>query len=252
MREPQADARGWPLPQIDHHPRPEERVEGAVPWRWWDALAVFVLVEVVGAVFAGAVAQALGQDVLLPVLIVASGTAMAGLVLGWVRVRYPGRTRLLFGPARPTAADVGIGVAVGVGAFVVSVAGLGTLLAFLIERAGGQVPQVQEQLQSALVEARFGAVIAFAAIVLAPLGEELLFRGLLFAGLRRSLPLWPAALLAGLAFAVSHLEWIAIIVIFPAGVLFALAYQRRGTLLVPIVAHATFNLINVVLLRVGA
>lgn len=254
MREPQTDTGGWPLPQIDDHlepgrQRPVDR--SGVPWHWWDAFVVFVLVEVVGAVVAGLAAWTLGEDLLLPVLIVASGSAMAGLVVLWVKLRYPGRTRLLFGRVPASAADLGVGVAVGLGAFVLAVLGLGTLLQFLIERSGGEVPPVQEQLQSALVDARFGAVVAFAAVVLAPLGEELLFRGLLFNGLRRSLPLWAATLLSGLLFAVTHVEWIAILVIFPVGVLFALAYHWRGTLLVPIAAHATFNLVNVGLLLAG-
>lgn len=250
MSEPQTDTGGWPLPQAEQT-RPAGPGDEAVPWRWWDAVVVFVLVQMVGAIVAALVVQAVGADLLLPVLVVASGSAMAGLVVLWVRLRYPGRARLLFGAARPTARDLGLGVAVGTGAFVLAVLGLGSLLQFVIERTGGEVPEVQDQLQTALVESRFGVVVALAAILLAPLGEELLFRGLLFPALRRTLPVWPAALLSGLLFAVIHVEWIAIVVIFPVGVLFALAYQARRTLLVPIAAHATFNLINVVLLRVG-
>jgi uncharacterized protein len=120
-----------------------------------------------------------------------------------------------------------------------------------VERVGGELPPVQEELRAALDHPLLGPIVIFSVIVFAPLGEELLFRGLLFTGLQRSLPIWVAIVISSVAFAVTHVEWLAVIVILPVGMLFAWTFDRRGTLLVPIAAHATFNLINVVLLRVG-
>jgi membrane protease YdiL (CAAX protease family) len=64
------------------------------------------------------------------------------------------------------------------------------------------------------------------------------------------LPLWPAMGLSGLAFALSHLEALAIVILLPVGMFFAWIFHRTGSLLVPIAAHAVFNLVNVLLLRV--
>jgi ABC-type glycerol-3-phosphate transport system permease component len=53
-----------------------------------------------------------------------------------------------------------------------------------------------------------GAAILVAGVLIvlgAPIAEELFFRGFVFAGLRRDLPLWPAAVIAGGVFGLLHL-----------------------------------------------
>ena len=42
------------------------------------------------------------------------------------------------------------------------------------------------------------AVAAFLIVIAAPLSEELFFRGFMFAGLRRSMSLWPAAVISAI------------------------------------------------------
>lgn len=226
--------------------------EFTVPWRWWDAVVVFVLAQVVVSLLAGLAAAALGAELLFPILAVATSAGSILLTLAWVQLRYPGQVRRLFGPDRPTFGDVAAGVGIGVAAFLGANVGLSLLIQAVVDRVGGELPPVQEQLQAALSDPVLGPVVIFSVIVLAPLGEELLFRGLLLTGLGRSLPFWAALVISGVAFALTHVEWLAVLVIFPVGLLFGWAFRRRGTLLVAIAAHATFNLINVVLLRVGA
>jgi uncharacterized protein len=223
-----------------------------VPWRWWDAVVVFALVQVLVTLLAGLVVAAAGEQALIPTLVVATSVVTILLTLLWVRLRYPGHTRRLFGPARPSAASLGEGIVVGGVAFLGANVGLSVLIEAILERTGGELPPVQQELQAALADSVLGPLVMVSVIVLAPLAEELLFRGVLFTGLRRMVPVWAAIALSALGFALTHVEWLAIVVITPVGALFAWAYQRRGTLAVPIVAHATFNLINVILLRVGA
>lgn len=87
-----------------------------------------------------------------------------------------------------------------------------------------------------------GYVLLFA--VLAPVAEELLFRGLLFATLATKLGAWPAAIASGAFFGAIHLgngQDAFIPVLIALGVILALAYHYSGTLYVPIAAHAVNN-----------
>jgi membrane protease YdiL (CAAX protease family) len=81
---------------------------------------------------------------------------------------------------------------------------------------------------------------AFLAVVLAPVFEELLFRGLLLGGLMRSLPLWAALCTSAGVFALVHPSS-AIIPVFILGLFAGLAYRWSGWLLAAIIAHAVYN-----------
>lgn len=86
------------------------------------------------------------------------------------------------------------------------------------------------------------AIDALAAVIVAPFMEEILFRGLLFGSLRSALGSSRAALLAGIAFSILHNRSIGVHVELVAmGVIFAFAYQRTGTLVPLMLAHALFN-----------
>jgi len=79
-------------------------------------------------------------------------------------------------------------------------------------------------------------------VLLAPLSEEMLFRGVLFPGLRSRIALWKAYLLSSLAFALMHhLHGINILDLLWFGLVMAWARHRTGGLLVPILLHAGYN-----------
>jgi membrane protease YdiL (CAAX protease family) len=86
------------------------------------------------------------------------------------------------------------------------------------------------------------------------------FRGVLFRGLRARSGFWVAALVSATLFTIAHLGegggWLASAVIvtgiMPLGVAFAALVERRGTLVVSIVAHATYNAIGVAVLILTA
>jgi membrane protease YdiL (CAAX protease family) len=80
-------------------------------------------------------------------------------------------------------------------------------------------------------------------VVLTPVIEEILFRGLLFATLRARLGLGASASLSAAIFAVAHGYGAAgFIAVFWSGVLWAVAYEKTGSLLPSIAAHAVDNL----------
>ncbi|UCH35351.1 MAG: CPBP family intramembrane metalloprotease [Armatimonadota bacterium] len=78
--------------------------------------------------------------------------------------------------------------------------------------------------------------------VVAPVAEETVFRGGLYGGMRKrwSLPL--AALLSSALFAAVHLNWASFVPVMALGVAFCVIYERTGSLLPAMIAHAFFNL----------
>jgi membrane protease YdiL (CAAX protease family) len=91
-------------------------------------------------------------------------------------------------------------------------------------------------------------------VIWAPLFEEVIFRGLLYPTLRLTLPVWPAALATGAIFAGAHgYGVIGFAAVAWSGAVWAVGYERTGSLLPGMVAHALSNLMStvsfVVLLR---
>ncbi len=86
------------------------------------------------------------------------------------------------------------------------------------------------------------AVTLLGSILFAPVFEELIFRGLLYGTLRTRLA-WPlAALTSGLVFALAHGYGVTgFLSVFLSGVLWAWVYERTGSLLPSILAHAVNN-----------
>ncbi|MGC4098510.1 MAG: type II CAAX endopeptidase family protein [Nitrospira sp.] len=88
------------------------------------------------------------------------------------------------------------------------------------------------------------AVSVLEYVVFAPIFEELAFRGLLFAMLRRRFEFLPAAVISTSLFALAHgYSLIGFISVFWSGFLWAWIYERTGSLIPGMVAHATNNLL---------
>jgi membrane protease YdiL (CAAX protease family) len=90
-------------------------------------------------------------------------------------------------------------------------------------------------------------LVVLAVVVLAPVAEEIFFRGVVFnawlrEGGRRYAYIGSAAL-----FAVIHVSLISLLPIFLLGLALAWIYERTGSLLAPIAMHATVNGISVAL-----
>ncbi len=212
----------------------------------------WMLALVIGSVWAATRRE---QGAELPPLVLlavaAAGFHGAGLAaVTWV-VRSERRTwRAAFGldqaPGRAAlTATAGVVVVAPV------VYGLHAALAALMQWMGWEAsPQSSIEL---LLQSSQGARIAigFFAVILAPVVEELLFRGLFFpllrdAGLPR-LAWFGTALLFGLI----HANAAAFVPLSLLGLFLAWLYQRTGNLLAPMTAHALFNLIPFVLVSLG-
>jgi membrane protease YdiL (CAAX protease family) len=110
-------------------------------------------------------------------------------------------------------------------------------------------PELQDKVKE-LLQTKGGAGRAsflFSACVLAPVSEEMVFRGFLYPALKRfSRPMVAATAVAG-AFAVIHLSLGALLPLFVMALLLTAAYEWSGSLWVPIAVHAGFNLTNIVI-----
>lgn len=95
-------------------------------------------------------------------------------------------------------------------------------------------------------------VMIFVAVVLAPIHEELVYRGFVQSGIVRiTRHPWAAILLTSTLFALAHLSaqvpLYAIGSLFAFGVCLGFAFERSRSIAVPIAMHMAFNALNVVL-----
>ncbi|MCX6996067.1 MAG: CPBP family intramembrane metalloprotease [Kiritimatiellaeota bacterium] len=86
------------------------------------------------------------------------------------------------------------------------------------------------------------------AVVIAPVFEELLFRGILLPAAARQYGVGWGVILTSLAFAAIHLHLMSFAPLFLMAVAFALAYLYSESILVPVVMHGVFNAVNLGLL----
>jgi uncharacterized protein len=147
-----------------------------------------------------------------------------------------------FGSARRSVLYTGMGLVLGVAVTIV----VFLVNAVLIGTFGDSAPVEQSLLPSPTDSLPVIIVLAVLVAIVAPITEEILFRGVLFASLRRHVGVHLAALLSGVVFAVVHIEVLAsqplgLGGLIVAGVLLAYAFHATNSLRVAIIMHAVYN-----------
>lgn len=89
-----------------------------------------------------------------------------------------------------------------------------------------------------------------AVAIIAPIVEEVVFRGLVFTRLNKGMNVVLAVILSSLLFAVMHLQLIWIIYAFVFGVIFNLIYIRFKSLLANILLHMSYNSVPFILMAI--
>jgi membrane protease YdiL (CAAX protease family) len=87
------------------------------------------------------------------------------------------------------------------------------------------------------------ALVFIALVVLPPLGEEVIFRGILYTGLKSRLRKTTAALIASVLFGLAHAQWNVGADTFVLSLVAIYAYEKHKTLWLPISLHALKNFI---------
>ena len=95
------------------------------------------------------------------------------------------------------------------------------------------------------------ACFGVAAVVFAPLVEEILFRGILFPFMKKIGPSGLAYMSSALLFAVIHINLVTFVPLFFLGLILAWLLEWTDNLLAPIAAHSVFNLANFLMLILG-
>jgi membrane protease YdiL (CAAX protease family) len=224
------------------------------------------------------------QGTLLSVVLL--DAAVAGMVVGifWLAVlllrslgKKLGYSLAPLGFSRPRGgllAGIGAGMAVGIGAFLLSMI-VTPLSVLVLERLGYSTEStVQQPFMEGLVgwvQERPGVAvpaIVLVVVLFGPAVEELVFRGVVFNGLYRLGALVytrsvgaehskgppgkaifiSSALASSVLFALLHLEPVLLPVLLILAITLCALFQRTGSLLPPFVAHATFNSVAAVLI----
>lgn len=87
-------------------------------------------------------------------------------------------------------------------------------------------------------------------VILTPVFEELIFRGVLFKGLRKKAPFWVAAAISSLAFAIAHMQWNVAVDTFALGLALCYLVEKTKSIGPAILLHAVKNAIAFTLLFV--
>ena len=133
-----------------------------------------------------------------------------------------------------TMKNLAIGCGLLFGAYAIIILNNLLLLAFNIAPQGEYLSELFDTGQS------FG-LLAFVGIVIAPLAEEVFFRGFLFGGLSKKYGWKIAALLSAGLFAIAHMQLIVLIPTFILGFVLAYLYHRSKSIWPGIILHLTVN-----------
>lgn len=231
------------------------RYEAASPWGPWAALAACLLIfagQIGGVLVAIAALKAMSATPITaeeatslktPLgLAVMIASQIASIAIVWL---LAGRANMRREVLRllPPKATLMTGLAGGV--LVIVLTGIVELILYVLLKFdySADTQTIAEGLNSNLW---WGTV--FMAVVLAPLWEELTFRGFLLSALAKTrLGFWPAALICNTIWTSLHAQYsiAGIISVFTAGLVLTWLVWRTGSIRAPIIAHGLSNLFAV-------
>lgn len=164
---------------------------------------------------------------------------LASLAAVWVLAGRKGMRRevLRLNPPKPSW-----GLAILLGVIVVLLSGVVEYLLYTVSK--NDLFADSKWLTDGL-RSPYGWGVIIIAVVLAPLWEELTFRGFLLSSLAGTrLGFWGAALIANLAWTLLHASYSipGLISVFVAGLMLSWLVWKTGSIRAPVVAHAVFNL----------
>ena len=180
--------------------------------------------------------------------------ALIGLLIGRAMNTEGGARKIGLVPRRPGRDVCWAGVALIVG---YALAGAASLLTGYLAGLFGDAPDPvgHETLRRLQEDPNAGLIVAvvIGAVVMAPLLEEPVFRGVMQTGLMRLMSgrRWPALVITAAVFSVVHwwavTSWHGLVPLFVLGLVFGYVYERTGSLLTPALTHAGFNVVNILI-----
>ena len=160
--------------------------------------------------------------------------------------------RAAFGPIGRPAFQLWLSPALFGMAFVLPAFGLHYISQTVLAQLGHE-PVVQEAVQMVMatehpVEVGLQVV---SVVIMAPIAEELLFRGILYNTIKHTGYPLAGMIISAALFALVHGSLALTLPLFVMGLALAWVYEKSGSIIAPMVMHATFNAINFSLLKLA-
>jgi membrane protease YdiL (CAAX protease family) len=234
----------------EHEPEVAKLFPGILPSIGW--VAAFMLLQVLAGVAALAYALAMDGGARPPLVVMQDLSAFAlpmiwALVITeifllgllWLYLRKGDRLSTVY---LDRWSKMSLILTVGIAAILI-----GAGLAFNWAYGEYIVPNIEVQAElrrlfAAIPDTLPNSILLFVTIaVVAPLLEEILFRGLLQNSLSKRLPVWAAIALSALIFGAMHMDFYAMPPLVLMGAIFGVIYHLTGSLRVTIVLHMINN-----------
>ncbi|MGB0744955.1 MAG: lysostaphin resistance A-like protein [Opitutales bacterium] len=94
--------------------------------------------------------------------------------------------------------------------------------------------------------------VVIMAVIVAPIVEELIFRGCLYRFLKSQTTILLSQILSGMCFALVHFNLMSFVPLLVVGVLLARVYEKTGSIAVAIWFHAFFNALTICILFISS
>lgn len=237
--------------------RQQEIVFPGAPWGVGEAILIFAISVVLASGISYLVAVLLRQSFsattsIFLVIFVSSVVLYSFLLAGTfysVRVRHHSTLAAIGLKRDGFGHGVAMGFVLGLPVFIIAV-----FVAFLIQKlihptTTDQLSKSVNTLSSGTVGWGLVALLVVTLVVLAPVCEEIFFRGYLYPALRNRMSKQPAMILNGVLFAAAHFEIVGFLPRFLLGWGLCYIYERNRTLGGPMTAHSLYN--GLVLLLAG-
>ena len=117
----------------------------------------------------------------------------------------------------------------------------------LMEDLGLQMVQESVDLLQTTQEIKILILMSLTAVILAPLCEEIVFRGYIYPTLKKFSGPWIAAIVSALFFSAAHGSLVTLAPLFIFGLALVFLYEWTGSIWAPISAHLLFNGATVVI-----
>jgi membrane protease YdiL (CAAX protease family) len=229
------------------------------PWTYWDT-AKAIGVVIVGSIVAGIVAYLIADTIVetghdfednaaaWTVMLFASFVVQELLLL-WAALRFgPWKHRLnmaSLGLRAPERGSWWFAGALAAAALAIAY-GYDALLGLLDAGVTAATPEETFESPAPFI------VIIVGALIMAPIAEEIFFRGFIFGGIRARRGWIAAAIVSSLLFGAAHLSGWYLPSYTLIGLLFAWSYQHTGSLRPGIIAHALTNTVSIGALALAA
>jgi membrane protease YdiL (CAAX protease family) len=183
----------------------------------------------------------LERDGLSALLVSVPASSLALVVIAWLAAGRPRRERLRLLPGR-LSPDALVAMSVGVLALSQALESLALLAGV---GPGANLDWIARTLAGAGPAGLLLAVLVVGA--LAPVGEELFFRGYVLTRLRRVWSAGPAILVTAIAFGVIHGEWVHAVLATGIGLYLGLVAERSASVIPAVICHVANNAASVLL-----